>query len=270
MARERFQGPQMTDLLQQVRATLGDDAVILGLTRPDGRSYCLDAADPVTAASLRTPRREPEPAAHPASGPRVVALVGPTGAGKTTTIAKLANHPEAFGGRRVGLLCLDTYRVGAVEQSRIYAELSRLPLEVAYTPREIPAVLRRLGDRDIILVDTAGRGPRRSDDAATTVACLHALAPSETHLVLPAGLDPVWIRRIIADACDYAPTHLLVTKLDEFPDLAAVERIAANVDLAMTWCTDGQEVPADLHRVAAWMDGRRGTGATFASLLEVA
>src|SRR5262249_4279501 len=88
-----------------------------------------------TVTSSRTPRR-----------PVVIALVGPTGAGKTTTMAKLANHSQAFGGRRVGILCLDTYRIAGVEQARQYAELSKLPFEVAWDTAGLARALRRLKD----------------------------------------------------------------------------------------------------------------------------
>src|SRR5690606_15288896 len=96
----------------------------------------------------------------PTARPLIVALVGPTGSGKTTTAAKLALSPHAFGSRKVGLITLDPFRVGGVEQLRTYADIAGLPLEVIYNAREIPAALARLSRCEVIVVDTPGRGPR--------------------------------------------------------------------------------------------------------------
>ncbi len=178
--------------------------------------------------------------------PRVIVLVGPTGAGKTTTIAKLAKHPRVFGGLPVGLLCLDTYRIGAVEQSRIYAELARIPLEVVYETREIDMALRRLRDREVVLVDTPGRGPQRRADAAEIRAQLEVLCPREIHLVLPVGLRPAHLRRLVDNYRPFGITHLLATKVDEYPEDETVFELSSELGLPMRWLANGQEVPMDL------------------------
>lgn len=178
--------------------------------------------------------------------PLVVALVGPTGAGKTTTAAKLALSPHAFGSRRVGLLSLDTYRVGALEQIRTYADVAGLPLEVAYQPSDIPGALERLRQCDAIIVDTPGRGPRAAEEELEWRQLLTEVRPDETHLVMPATL-----RFDVADyICDaYEPagvTHVLLTKLDELPTEGTVVALADRLGLRSRWVTDGQDVPADL------------------------
>jgi len=187
--------------------------------------------------------------------PVVIALVGPTGAGKTTTIAKLARHPRVFRGLPVGLLCLDTYRVGAVEQLAIYADIAQLPLEVAHEPGDLPRALRRLRGCEIVLVDTAGRGPASRADSAETRAQLESLRPAEVHLTLPAGLDRRHARRVIADHTPYGVTHLIATKLDEFPEDGTVFALADELGLPMRWTTNGQEVPMDLLSAAAVREG---------------
>src|SRR5690606_37650306 len=113
-----------------------------------------------------------------------------TGAGKTTTLAKLATNPAAFGEWKVGVLTLDTYRAGALEQLMAFADAAGLPLEVAYEAAEVPGALKRLSRCDVVLVDTPGRSPRSVELNARWSSSLDALAPDEVHLVVPASLRP--------------------------------------------------------------------------------
>ncbi|MDZ4257311.1 MAG: hypothetical protein U0974_04385 [Gemmatimonadales bacterium] len=186
--------------------------------------------------------------------PPVVALVGPTGVGKTTTLAKLATHPGAFGGRSVGIIGMDTYRVGAVEQLETYAELAGLPCEVVHVEADLDHALVRLLECDIILVDTPGRGPRQVEDLGTVRRWLARLAPDEVHLALPASNMPQALRRTIAEFASFGVTHALGTKLDECPHDARVFDVVASEGMMMRWFTDGQEVPADLHPATDRMD----------------
>jgi flagellar biosynthesis protein FlhF len=248
MPREILYGTDIPALLARARTRLGEDARVVTLKRAPVGGFELVAEE----AGPSGPRLEPlrpeglEQARRDRRGPRVIAIVGPTGSGKTTTIAKLANHEDVFGRDRVGLICLDTYRVGAIEQSRAYAELSRLPLEVAYETRDLTRALTRLRDRDVVLVDTAGRAPSRPGDLREMRELLDALAPSEVHLTLPAGLDPRRARAVITQHRVLGVTHLLATKVDEFPNDTVVRALAAETGLPMRWMTTGQEVPADL------------------------
>src|SRR5690606_7340124 len=108
-------------------------------------ALCLPVAPPIGAAP---------------GGRRVVALVGPTGVGKTTTVAKLAANAKLGLGLRVGLVTVDTYRIAAIEQLRTYAEIIDLPLAVADAPDRMRGALDDLGELDLALIDTAGRSPR--------------------------------------------------------------------------------------------------------------
>jgi flagellar biosynthesis protein FlhF len=262
MPLETLTGPDFAALFAHAQTVIGPEAMVVSARRgPRGRGYELVVADPATAAAQAPPRRK-APARPPApratlctmspfkpgagSRPVVLALVGPTGAGKTTTIAKLANHPEVAAGRKVGLLCLDTYRIGAVEQLRIYAEISHLPLEVVYQAGELPAALDRLAHCDLILVDTAGRGPAGRADAVSTQQQLRRLRPTEIHLVLPAGLQGALRARIVAEHKARGITHLLATKMDECPEDRSLFNLAVQTGLPMRWLTDGQDVPRAL------------------------
>ena len=115
---------------------------------------------------------------------RLVALVGPTGVGKTTTIAKLAGNFHLRDRRRVGLITVDTYRIAAVEQLRTYADIIDLPMEVVSTPREMRQAVERLSDLDLILMDTAGRSPRDEVKIQELKNMLVEAEADEVHLVL--------------------------------------------------------------------------------------
>ncbi len=270
MPLESFTGPVVEALLARARTRLGPEAAILAvrtLRGTDGNpQYEVLATDAGTAAAERR-RMAPDGGSHPllksapapedlarrregGAGPRIIAFVGPTGVGKTTTIAKLATHPEFFRQKAVGFLCLDTYRVGAVEQLSTYAEIAGLPLEVIYASSDLPGALRRLADRDLVLVDTPGRGPRHHSDAQQVRQWLSQLMPHETHLVLPAGLQPALVRRTIEAYRPQGISHLLPTKLDEAPDDWTLFDLAAEGRLPMRWLSDGQEVPRDLKTAA--------------------
>ena len=241
-------GADIPAMLARAREQLGDDVRMLSIRPAPVGGFEL-VAERAEDGGPRLDAMRPEPRSALAARhgePRVLALVGPTGSGKTTTLAKLANHPEVFGGDAVGLLCLDTYRVGAVEQARAYAELSRLPLEVVYEASGLPRALHRLRDCEVVLVDTAGRAPARPGDLRETRELLVELAPAEVHLALPAGLDPRRARAVLAQHRLLGVTHVLATKVDEFPHDRAVRALAAEQGLPMRWMTTGQEVPADL------------------------
>lgn len=270
MPLESFTGTAVDALLARVSRRLGPEAEVIALRTlrtVDGRPcYEMLAVDGASAADERR-HMAPDGGSHPLLkaapgegdfarrrepelGPRVLAFVGPTGVGKTTTIAKLATHPEFFRRKRIGLVCLDTYRVGAVEQIRTYAEIAGLPLEVIYESTDIAPAMRKLGDCDLIMVDTPGRGPRHHGDTQQVRQWLLQISPNETHLVLPAGLQPELVRRTVAAYRDHGITHLAATKMDEAPEDWTLFDAAAETRLPMRWMSDGQEVPRDLRAAA--------------------
>jgi flagellar biosynthesis protein FlhF len=248
MPPEILYGTDIPTLLARARARLGEDARMHSIRRAPVGGFELVAEEGASGTRLEPMRPEALRVPRKAGGrrPLVLALVGPTGGGKTTTLAKLANHAEVFGRDAVGMLCLDTYRVGAVEQSRAYAELSRLPFEVVHEARDLDRARHRLRDRDVWLVDTAGRAPTHPEDLRETRLLLDELRPAEVHLVLPAGLDPRRARSALSQHRVLGITHVLASKMDEFPQDHVVRTVAADAGLPMRWMTTGQEVPADL------------------------
>lgn len=253
-----FRGPELQRLLDAARRALGEDALVVQTRQiqlAGTRVLEVVAARGVELERFRA-RLEPEPLVLPVARrrgerPRIFALVGPTGAGKTTTAAKLAVHPDAFGGRKVGLLTLDTYRVGALEQLEIVAEVARLPLEVAYSAGEVEAALRRLSTCEVVIIDTPGRSPKAAAPNEEWRSLLAAARPDETHLVLPATLRADIAESMYAAHAALGVTHLLLSKLDEVPGEAGVADLALRVPLPARWVTDGQEIPADLRGAPA-------------------
>jgi len=194
------------------------------------------------------------PAPTDAGSQIVLAFVGPTGAGKTTTVAKLAAHPRVFAGATVGILNLDTYRVGAAEQIGHYGTLSDVPVASAHTPADLISARRQLRACRVVLVDCPGRGPRLHSDTANVGEMLDLLRPSERHLVMPVGTQPALVRRTVEHFAAFGITHLLATKVDEMPDDWILFDVAADLGLPMRWLADGQTVPQDLRSASARLD----------------
>jgi flagellar biosynthesis protein FlhF len=251
---DTFFGNDLRSAFDDARTTLGDDVFIVrsDVRRSHGRTRVeVVAARSEALAQLRARVAPPAPAlpradARSRRGPFVIALVGPTGAGKTTTAVKLALNAAGFGAHRVGLLSFDTYRVGALEQMQQFADVGALELEVAYDVDEVPAALRRLARNHVVIIDTPGRSPREMESNAHWRAMLRAAAPDEVHVVLPATIRTDFAPRIPHAFGDCRPSHLLVTKVDECDHASTLVELCAQIDLPVRWVADGQRVPNDV------------------------
>lgn len=196
---------------------------------------------------------------------RVVALVGPTGVGKTTTIAKLAANFRLRHKHRVGLITVDTYRIAAVEQLRTYADIIDLPMEIVATPKEMRSAVERLAGLDLVLLDTAGRSPRDEVKIQELKSMLEEAEPHEVHLVLSAVLGASGMIQTAERFHQVGVTSLTLTKLDETTGLGNLLPLLRSSKLPLSYVTNGQNVPDDIQaaekrrlaRLVLGMEGER-------------
>ncbi|MEW5738145.1 MAG: flagellar biosynthesis protein FlhF [Myxococcota bacterium] len=184
------------------------------------------------------------------SGPRrAIALVGPTGVGKTTTLAKIAARALMESRLKVALITVDTYRIGAAEQVARYGSMMNVPTRVAHTEKDLARALEFSRTADLVLIDTAGRS--KADDIARQAQMLKSVADVDLYLCLSAATGA---RELAAAAARYAPlkpTRLIFTKLDEADGPAALVSALGPVGRPIACVTNGQRVPEDLHALTA-------------------
>lgn len=195
-------------------------------------------------ASLIPVSRSLPPAGQQDDGrPLTLALIGPTGVGKTTTLAKLAATYKLRRGKKVGLVTCDTYRIAAVDQLRTYANIIGLPLKVALTPADMRQACEQLSDCDVILIDTAGRSQRDVGKIDELRQLVDAANPHQTHLVLSSTHSERVLAEAAAKFVDIEPDHVIFTKLDEAVSVGLVVNTLRRLNAKLSFVTTGQEVP---------------------------
>jgi flagellar biosynthesis protein FlhF len=182
---------------------------------------------------------------------RVVALVGPTGVGKTTTIAKLAANFRLRDGVKMGLITVDTYRIAAVEQLRTYADIIDLPMKVVTSPQEMRRALEELGGLDLVLIDTGGRSPRDELKIQELKTLLAEAQVDEVHLVLSLTSGLSSLKATCEKFAAANSTALILTKLDEAAAMGSLLTVACNLPLPISYLTNGQDVPEDIESANA-------------------
>lgn len=189
------------------------------------------------------------------SGPTIIALVGPTGVGKTTTIAKLAANFCLRENKKVGLITLDTYRIAAVEQLKTYAQIIEVPIEIAMSTHQLHEAVTRMADLDIILIDTAGRSQRDESKIKELQRYLQEVKPHEIHLVLSSTCG----EKVLCDTMDRFKVlgfnRVIFTKLDEAIGFGVILTCLQRAKVQLSYLTTGQDVPDDIevgqsHRMA--------------------
>jgi flagellar biosynthesis protein FlhF len=212
-------------------AELGDEAIV--------RQTVLRHLAALIPADPEIPR----PGRSADGRPLTIALVGPTGVGKTTTVAKLAAAYKLRHGKRVGLVTSDTYRIAAVEQLRTYAEIIGLPLKVAMSPGDMAAICESLHDCDVVLIDTAGRSQRDAGRLEELRQFIAGARPHQTHLVLSSTASESVMVEAAQRFTHVSPDRIIFTKVDEAVNFGVLVTVARKVALKLSYITTGQEVP---------------------------
>ena len=179
------------------------------------------------------------------SKPRIVTFVGPTGSGKTTTIAKLAAEFSLNRNRNVSVLTTDTRRVDAVGQLKAYCRILNIPLMIAYTPDDLPGIMPSLMKSDLALVDTPGSGPMDKPQMTEMLEFIEKLAPQEVHIVISVTTALGEMKRIFRNFGIMKPNRILFTKLDETDSYGPLLSFAIESRKPMSYVTFGQNVPGD-------------------------
>jgi len=183
----------------------------------------------------------------------IAAMVGPTGVGKTTTLAKVAAQAALKKGRKVAVVAADTYRISGVEQVSTYCDLLEVPWAMATGPRELAQAVQRFSEMDLVLVDTAGQNPWK-DDLLGDMEALMGTVPVERHLCVSASSRGADLSEMVQRYGRGGVRSLIVTKVDEARSLGGVLSSVWGNDLQIAHVTTGQQVPDDIAQPdAEWL-----------------
>lgn len=177
---------------------------------------------------------------------RIKVLVGPTGVGKTTTIAKLASMYTLYKGKKVGLITLDTYRIGAVEQLRTYAEILNIPFEVVISNNDVKGALEKMQNCDIVLVDTTGRSSKNFMQISEVKNLVKEFNPDSIHLVLSMATKDKDIKSIIENYSILNYQSIILTKVDETDTYGSIVNALYHSRVPLAYICTGQDVPDDI------------------------
>jgi len=212
-----------------------------GGNRPEDYEKALRSVEESIGRSIAVPRDRIDP-------DRVVVFIGPTGVGKTTTLAKVAARYAIDFKKKVGLITTDTYRIAAAEQIRTYAKIMGLPLEIATEKESYRKALAKFSDKDCILVDTPGRSHLDSRHLKKIAEILAADTPARAHLLLSLTSST---RNLLEAADRYSTINydsIIFTKLDETRSFGAMFDVVAQSEKPVSYLTTGQNVPKDIER----------------------
>ncbi len=191
---------------------------------------------------------EPAPVAENKNGTKIVFFIGPTGVGKTTTVAKIASKLKLEEKKRVALLTTDTYRIAATEQLHTYAEILDVPFRVIYTPEELNQAKEEWKDYDIILADTAGHSPSNQEQHDDLKHFIDSVEDTEKDLYLVVSITTKYrdLLKIVDSYKDLKDVKIIFTKLDETTTIGNILNLRMYTNAKLSYVTSGQNVPDDI------------------------
>ncbi len=179
-------------------------------------------------------------------GPKIITMVGPTGVGKTTCIAKLALISKIIHKLDVGLISIDTYRLGALDQLKIFAEVSNIDFEVAYEPGDVKTSLKKFKKKDLVFIDTVGRSQRNTKLLKDIKNFLESAQSDEVYLVMSATSTTRTLIDVAKNFKLFNYNGFVFTKLDEAVSFGNILNLAARFDIPIKYLTNGQVIPDDI------------------------
>ncbi len=241
--------PMRAHLLNQDVDKVVVDALLANLSSDLPEAHLLDEALVRRAVAARISAAIPVAPAdeeRPSDRAKVIVFIGPTGVGKTTTIAKLAANYKIRESKRVAILTIDTFRIAAVDQLRTYADILDTPLKVVLAADELRDAVAQLQDYDVILIDTAGRSQNNDARLGQLKEFLDAANADETHLVISATSNRAGVRNILDKFMPLGVNRLLITKLDEAAVFGTPLNVCFSTGTPLSFVTLGQDVPDDI------------------------
>jgi flagellar biosynthesis protein FlhF len=230
---ERF---RLADFSPEIIALLNDQLGVAGDKAADEEKRVLDRL-----AKCFSPYERPK-----GKRKRIQAFVGPTGVGKTTTIAKLAAMHALHEQRKVALITIDTFRIGAVEQLRIYGDIIGVPVAVVGAPSELSDALAEFKSKDSIYIDTTGRSARKPLHVSEMRAYLDGVPDLEKYLVLSSTTKSRDLLNIYKAYCELGLSAVIFTKCDETESLGGLVDLCYRTSVPVAYITNGQNVPEDI------------------------
>ncbi|WP_438317647.1 flagellar biosynthesis protein FlhF [Sporosarcina sp. FA9] len=177
---------------------------------------------------------------------KYINVLGPTGVGKTTTIAKIAARALLEKKKKIGFITTDTYRIAAIEQLRTYANLLQAPVEIVYNKTDFEAALVKFSELDLVFIDTAGRNYKETKYVEDLIRLVDFSLDMESFLVLSMTSKEEDMKTIVQQFSSFPIEKFIFTKMDETGSIGPMFNLIREFNLGVAYLTDGQEVPEDI------------------------